>query len=189
MQYLPYTQEQTWGQTYGYKPSAYINMDRWPVEDLPMSYKLGNSFFTNLDKGNYWRAAADIVFVPFTELADAAWWFWNASLNWYKRLYNNAAALYNNVAAGYNNWRATRSTPQTRLTWRKITYDMNPAYYNQTIDFAEKPKQYLVGTDWNIVAQIENPYPYVSRVVQAQQLTPGYGNQGALTSDHYLQAY
>lgn len=182
MQYLPYLEEKSRDDQI-LTPIQQISMNP-RIEGLPLYSSAYNMMIWNTKETEDLPAFARYFYwIPgafWGMLVDGFWQIWNTALNGYKRLYNNAATLYNNAAAGYNNWRTTRSTPQTRLTWRKITYDMNPAYYNQTIDFAEKPKQYLVGTDWNIVAQIGNPYPYVSRVVQAQQLTPAYGTQGAL---------
>ena len=89
-----------------------------------------------------------------------------ASANWYKRLYNDVATLYNNIAADANYILTPKvSTPQTRLTWRKITADMNPANYNLTIAEVKKPEKYLQWVNWEIVAKIVDPNPTEIKVV------------------------
>lgn len=63
------------------------------------------------------------------------------------------------------------NTPQTRLTWRRITYDMNPALYNMVVE-------------------------PVQNAVYASARRDTYGQQTGQTSglvapqyDYYLQAY
>lgn len=179
MQYLPIYPEKNWDQTvlwYDYWGPAGESL---PVTNTFLDAARGfsqlarqaNNPIERWEDVIYWlwNLGGSVIVWP---IVDTVWNIWNTAYNWYKRLYNYWANAYNNVADAYNNWQRQRDNPQTSLTWRKLTFDMNPAYYNQTIAIAEKPKQYLVWADWNIVAEVKDPYPYVSRVVQAQQLGP-----------------
>lgn len=164
MQYLPYVEEQTWQhQIYPNGYNGYYmepqGLTTWPNE-LPLSYGLWERFWTNVDNGNYGRAAWDIALLLPTMITDAAWWAINTAVNGYKRLYNDAAALYNNAAAQYESWRTPTVTPQTSLTWRKIPSTMvvpqAPVVVQTEIP---QPEKYLY---WNgkIQAKIIEPPVY-----------------------------
>ena len=107
-----------------------------------------------------WQSLEGVIVNPF-----------RASANWYKRLYNNVTTLYNNIAADANYILTPKvSSPQTRLTWRKITADINPANYNLTIAEVKKPEKYLQWVNWEIVAKIVDPNPTEIKVVPATEV-------------------
>lgn len=120
MRYLPYSQEKSrWETIYpNWLVGEYIEPTAWDIDwsSLPMTYALWNRFFENIDNWNYLWAGWDLSLLLPALSADAAWNFFSMPVNWYKRLYNNAAAVYNNIAAYHNSLPKT----QTSLTGRAL---------------------------------------------------------------------
>ena len=168
MQYLPIYPEKSWDD-YWLSPTQQIWMER--IEWLPLYSAAYNMMLWNTKQTQDLPAVARVFYsapaLPIWMLTDWLWQIWNTALNWYKRVYNNAAALYNNAVAQLNSiW----NTPQTRLTWRKITSDINPANYNLTIAEVKKPEKYLQWVNWEIVAKIVDPNPTEIKVVPAMKV-------------------
>lgn len=171
MRYLPYAEEKSWDEVV-LTPTQQIGMERIPW--LPVYSTAYNMMIWNTKSTRDTPAAVRYFYwIPgafWWMLVDWIWMIWNTALNWYKRAYNNWAALYNNIVADANYILTPKaSTPQTKLTWRKITADMNPANYNLTIAEVEKPEKYLQWVNWEIVAKIVDPNPTEIKVVPATE--------------------
>lgn len=164
MQYLPIYPEKNWDQTV-------LGQDYWgPAwESLPVTNTFldASRSFSQLARisNNPVEWSQDVWYwlwnlwwaVLVWPIVDAVWNIWNTAYNWYKRLYNYWANAYNNLADRYNNWQMQRQmetpvqvTPQTSLTWRKITWGINLPTLPQQV----KPTRYLVGVNGQIVAKI-----------------------------------
>lgn len=170
MQYLPIYPEKSWDD-YWLSPTQQIWMER--IEWLPLYSAAYNMMLWNTKQTQDLPAVARVFYsapaLPVWMLTDWLWQIWNTAVNGYKRLYNYWANAYNNIADRYNNWAMQGANPQTSLTWRKITPDMNPANYNLTITEVEKPEKYLQWVNWEIVAKIVDPNPTEIKVVPATE--------------------
>lgn len=160
MQYLPYSEEKSWDEIM-LSPTQLIWMER--IEWLPTYSMAYNMMRWNTKNSRDLPAAVRYFYgVPgalWWMLVDWVWQIWNTALNWYKRVYNNAAALYNNAVAQLNSiW----NTPQTRLTWRKITSDIAPFLPQPpevVVTEVEQPVKYLY-SDGKIQAEVVEPKTY-----------------------------
>ena len=161
MQYLPIYPEKNRGQVI-LEPTQQIAYDGDWWLNLPLTYSTINGA---IDWYNYywWGLAWAFPLVvgwvgtPFMLVADALGTIWNASLNWYKRAYNYWANAYNNIADTYNNRQMQRRmnyAPWNSNTWRRIVGQPTVPTLKQNLP--TRPTRYLVGSNWNIVAQMVN---------------------------------
>ena len=160
MQYLPIYPEKSWLETVVPDPmeQQMYKWDWW--ENLPMYYGIWNDFFNRVRSNNpadYFVAGVEWAWALPTLVVDALWNIWNYAYNGYKRAYNYWANAYNNLADTYNNRQMQRRlnyAPGNSNTWRRIVGQ--PIVPTLQQNLPTRPTRYLVGPNWNIVAQIVN---------------------------------
>ena len=156
MQYLPIYPEKSWDD-YWLSPTQQIWMER--IEWLPLYSAAYNMMLWNTKQTQDLPAVARVFYsapaLPVWMLTDWLWQIWNTAVNGYKRLYNYWANAYNNLADAYNNWEMQRRMNYALWnsnTWRRIVGQ--PIVPTLQQNLPTKPTRYLVGPNWNIVAQI-----------------------------------